>query len=74
VTVRPTNKVLARAFTAFVLTALVTDLAAIGNGQYKEDRDKRYADLQSQIQSAAQDGTAARRTVDQQIDATKPRE
>jgi|SRR5579883_760627 len=72
VTVRPTNKVLARAFTAFVLIALVADIATIGYGQYKQDRDKRYADLQSEIQSASQDVTAARRNVDQQIDATKP--
>lgn len=72
VTVRSKNKVLARAFTAFVLIALVADIGAIGYGQYKEDRDKRYADLQNEIQSASQAVAAARQTVDQQIDATKP--
>jgi hypothetical protein len=72
VTVRPTNKALVRAFTAFVLIAFVADVGAIGYGQYKQDRDKRYADLQSQIQSASQDVTAALQTVDNQLNATKP--
>ncbi len=72
VTVRPKNKVLARAFTAFVLIALVADVAAIGYGQYKEDRDKSYAALQNEIQSASNDVTTARQAVDEQLNATKP--
>lgn len=72
VTVRSTNKILVRAFTAFVLIALVADIGAIGYGQYKEDRDKQYATLQNEMQSTSNDVATARQTVDQQLNGTKP--
>lgn len=72
VTARSTNRVLSRAFTAFVLLALVVDVVTIGYGFYKEDRDKRYAALNSEVQSASQDVVAARQAVDDQLKATKP--
>lgn len=72
VTVRQTNKVLVRAFTAFALIALITDIAAIGYGQYKNDRDKRYVALQSEMQAASNGVVTARRAVDQQLSDTRP--
>src|SRR5579885_133188 len=54
VTTRPTNKVLTRAFSAFVLVAFVLDVAIVGYGLYKEDRDKKYAALNKEIETVTE--------------------
>jgi uncharacterized RDD family membrane protein YckC len=64
VTTRPTNKVLTRAFTAFVLVAFVLDVGIIGYGLYKEDRDKRYAALNKEIESVTEKIAPLRDTID----------
>lgn len=65
VTTRRTNKVLTRAFSAFVLVALVLDVGIIGYGLYKEDRDKRYAALNEEIESVTEKITPLRETINQ---------
>ncbi len=69
VTVRPTNRVLARAFAAFVLVAFVLDVGAIGYGYYKEDRDKRYAALEQQMDAAGNAVIVARKDVDSRLNS-----
>ena len=65
VTTRPTNKVLTRAFSAFVLVAFVLDVGIIGYGLYKEDRDKRYAALSKEIESVTEKIAPLRDAIDQ---------
>jgi uncharacterized RDD family membrane protein YckC len=65
VTTRPTNKVLTRALSAFVLVAFVLDVGMIGYGLYKEDRDKRYAALNKEIESVTEKITPLRDAIDQ---------
>jgi hypothetical protein len=72
VTTRPTNRVLARALTAFVLVALVFDVGTTGYGLNKEERDKRYAAFNIEVQTATKDVVATRDAVNQRVNDTKP--
>jgi uncharacterized RDD family membrane protein YckC len=72
VTTRPTNRVLVRALTAFVFVALVLDVGLVGYGYYKEDRDKQYAAFTKEIGTAVEGFEAARSTVNQKVEQTKP--
>ena len=72
VTTRPTNRVLTRGLTAFVLVALVLDVGIIGYGFYKEDRDKQYAAYQKEIQSVTTEVVASRDLVSQKLADIKP--
>lgn len=67
VTVRQTNRVLVRAFTAFILVAFILDVGAIGYGQYKKDKDKKYAELQQEMDAAGNAVIAARKDVDNKL-------
>lgn len=69
VTVRPTNRVLVRALTAFILVALILDVSLTGYGFYKEDRDKRYAALQKEMDTAGNAVVAARTNVDDRLNS-----
>jgi len=70
VTVRPTNRVLVRALTAFILVAFIIDVSVTGYGFYKEDRDKKYAALQKEMQTAGDAVVAARKDVDDKLTST----
>ncbi len=72
VTTRPTNRVLVRAFTAFVFIALLLDVGLTGYGYYKEDRDRQYAAFTREIGTVVKDIEAARSTVNQKVEPTKP--
>ena len=67
VTVRPTNRVLVRALTAFILVAFVIDVGLTGYGYYKGDRDKKYAALEKEMQTAGNAVVAARKDVDDKL-------
>jgi uncharacterized RDD family membrane protein YckC len=69
VTVRPTNRVLVRALTAFILVTLILDVSLTGYGFYKEDRDKRYAALQKEMDTAGNAVVAARTNVDDRLNS-----
>jgi hypothetical protein len=69
VTVRPTNRVLVRALTAFILVALVLDVGLTGYGLYKQDRDKRYAALQKELETGSDAVVTARKVVHDKIDS-----
>src|SRR5207245_10831080 len=43
VSVRPTNRVLVRALTAFIFVAFFLDVGLTGYGLYKQDWNKKYA-------------------------------
>jgi RDD family len=67
VTTRPTNRVLVRALTAFIVVAFIADVGVTGYGSYKEDRDKQYAALQKEMQTAVDAVVAARKDVDDKL-------
>ena len=69
VTARPTNQVLKRAFTAFILVALIVDAGTISFGLYKEDKEKRYAALNKEIESASQSVDSARTAVTKRMNS-----
>ena len=64
VTVRPTNRVLVRALSAFILVAFILDVGLTGYGFYKEDRDKKYAALRQQMDIGGNAVVIARKAVD----------
>jgi hypothetical protein len=72
VTARPTNRVLKRGLTAFALVAFVLDAGIAGYGLYKQDRDKRYAALQKEMTSSANDFVAEKQQVNELLTNIKP--
>lgn len=72
VTTRPTNRVLVRALTAFAFIALILGIGIVGYGYYKEDRDKQYAEFTKEVGTAVDSFEAARNTVNQKVEQTKP--
>ena len=69
VTVRPTNRVLVRALTAFVLVAFFLDVGMTGYGFYKEDRGKQYAALEREMDAASKEVIAAHQSVDNRLNS-----
>jgi hypothetical protein len=69
VTVRPTNRVLVKALTAFILVAFILDVGLTGYGFYKEDRGKKYAALQQEMDTTGNAVIAARKDVDNKLNS-----
>ncbi len=69
VSVRPTNRVLVRALTAFIFVAFFLDVGLTTYGLYKEDRGKKYAALQQEMEAAGNGVIAARKHVDSSLNS-----
>ncbi len=69
VTVRPTNKVLVRALTAFVFVAFFLDVGLTGYGLYKDEKNKQYAALRRDMDAAGNDVVAAREAFDRRLNS-----
>jgi hypothetical protein len=72
VTIRPTNRVLVRAFSAFVLIAFLLDASVTGFGLYKQDWEKRYAAFNAEVEATTKEVVATRDQVDQRLNSEKP--
>jgi len=69
VTLRPTSRVLVRAFTAFILVAFCLDVGLTTYGLYKEDKDKKYAAFSQEMGVASDAVIAARKDVDNRLNS-----